>query len=118
MTATAVKLEYEITPQALKALIDLEMDTVIILDIRDHAAYQMEHLPNACCVPLDNLEENAGYLPKDKLIVTYCGDGECGQALRAALDLAQRGFHVRHLLGGMKEWTRRGYPVVDSSQAW
>lgn len=118
MTATVVKSKYEITPETLKALIDLHIDAVTLVDIRDHGAYRQGHLPDACCVPLEELEENEDYLPKDKLIVAYCEGGACGQSLRAALELAQRGYRAQHLAGGLTEWTRRGFPVEASSQAW
>jgi len=114
------KLEYEATPFGLKEILDQAPDEVVVVDVRDAESYAEGHLPGARSIPLDQLVSSYSSLPKEKLIVAYCGDIACGLSTKAALDLAQKGFRVQHLLGGIAEWTRKGFPVEgpSQSQAW
>ena len=44
----------------------------ILLDTRNRDAFASGHIPGALCGPVDELEELAAALPRDKEIVTYC----------------------------------------------
>jgi rhodanese-related sulfurtransferase len=118
------KLAYEATPYGLKKMIDDAPTEVLVIDVRDAESFADAHIPGARSVPLETLVPTLSSLPKDRLIVTYCGDIACAMSTRAALELAQKGFSVQRLLGGLTEWTRKGYPVEagegapESSQAW
>ena len=50
-------------------------------------------------------------LPKDKTLVTYCANLTCALAPKAALVLAEKGFKVMELMGGIATWTETGFPV-------
>ena len=45
---------------------------VVIVDVRDEGAYKASHIKGAKLIPLAQVEQRAGELPKDKLIITYC----------------------------------------------
>jgi 3-mercaptopyruvate sulfurtransferase SseA len=49
-----------------------EAGTVVIVDVRDEAAYKASHIKGARSIPLSRFNDRIGELPKDKLIVTYC----------------------------------------------
>ena len=103
------KLAYESTPHALKHALDA--GTVLVLDVRTPDAFAREHIPGARNIPQAELPANFGKLPKDKTLVTYCWNITCALATRAALELAQKGFPVQELFGGIEEWKRSGFPV-------
>jgi rhodanese-related sulfurtransferase len=44
----------------------------ILVDARDRASYEKEHIPGAISMPPGEIEENFGRLDKSKEIVTYC----------------------------------------------
>lgn len=44
----------------------------LIVDVRDENTYKTSHIKGAKSVPLQQFEQRAGELPKDKLIITYC----------------------------------------------
>lgn len=109
------KLEYEIAPAALKKLLDTPMHNVCVLDVRGAEQHAAGHIPGALSIPLDAPVSDFYSLPKDKMIVTYDADIASGLSIQAALELAQRGFPVQHLIGGFAEWSRRGFPVETAA---
>jgi rhodanese-related sulfurtransferase len=115
-------LEYEITPTGLKSLLERRPNNVLVLDVRDAAQFEAGHIPGARNIPLETLPGAFYSLPKDQLIVACCSDFACGMSMQASLELAQKGFQVQRLIGGIAEWSRRGYPLETSShaesQAW
>ena len=115
------KLEYEITPAGLKKLLDHMPNNVCLVDVREAEQYDAGHIPGARSIPIETMVASFYSLPKDKMIVTYCADLACGLSPQAALELAQKGFQVQHLVGGFAEWTRKGFPIETApapSQAW
>jgi len=114
VTLTAVdfftaKLQFEATPYGLKNAEN--PSEYFILDVRDAESFAKEHIPGATNVPLVDLTKKLATLPKDKTIVTYCWHHDCAAAPKAALELAQRGFKVKDLCGGIKAWKEAGFPV-------
>lgn len=107
----AAKLSYEASPSELKETLDRAPHLVFVVDVRPREAFDAGHIPNARSVPMEDLAAAYAALPKNRTVVTYCGDISCGLSLRAALQLAQKGFRVKRLLGGLAEWSRRGFPV-------
>lgn len=45
---------------------------VTVIDVRDADAYMAGHIPGALHIPLTRIEGEIPYLPRTKLIVTYC----------------------------------------------
>lgn len=50
----------------------LETKQVTIIDVRDADSYKARHIPGSLHIPLSYIAGEVPYLPKDKLIVTYC----------------------------------------------
>ena len=48
-------------------------------------------------------------------VVTYCWGPGCNGATRAALALAELGFVVREMIGGLEYWIREGFPVQTAA---
>jgi len=108
----AAKLAYEMTPWTLKRLVvDQKVDTHLVLDVRSPEHFAQAHIPTAINIPLADLVPMLKTLPKNKILVTYCGSITCSLAPKAALELAQKGFKVVELLGGIQEWQDNGFPV-------
>lgn len=107
----STRLECEVAPADLKRLLESDPGRVFVVDIRDRKAYDAGHVPTARNIPIEELDAALPGLPRRLPVVTYCGDIACGQSLRAALELAQAGFQVRALYGGLTEWSRKGYPL-------
>ncbi|MFI5361035.1 MAG: rhodanese-like domain-containing protein [Elusimicrobiota bacterium] len=108
------KLEYEATPYGLMSTLDTAPESVLVLDVRDEKAYHQEHIPGAKSLPTEDIVARLATLPKDRVLVTYCWDMTCALAPKAALELAQKGFKVQFLAGGIAEWKKKGYSIAKS----
>ena len=107
----SAKLAYEMTPWALKSILEKTPEQIVLLDVRNADMFAASHIKGAKNIPLADLVAKLATLPKDKTIVTYCGDLTCGLAPKAALELAQKGFKVKELVGGIDVWSAKGFPV-------
>ena len=107
----SAKLAYEMTPWALKSILEKTPEQIVLLDVRNVDMFAVQHIKGAINIPLVELVSKLATLPKDKTIVTYCGDLTCGLAPKAALELAQKGFKVMELVGGIDVWSKKGFPV-------
>jgi rhodanese-related sulfurtransferase len=105
------KLNFEMTPYSLKNHLDKGHKDFIVLDVRASEDFNAGHIPGALSMPLADLAGKLATLPKDKTIVTYCGNITCSLAPKAALKLAQSGYKVMELFGGFSTWQEKGFPV-------
>lgn len=81
----------------------LAPDTMRI-DVRTKDEYSLGTIPGFVNIPIDELREHLGELPKDKPIVVTCAVGLRGYL--AYRILVQNGFtNVRNLSGGYKTWS-------------
>ena len=44
----------------------------VLLDTRGREPFASGHIPGALCAPIDELDQLAPHLPKDRELVTYC----------------------------------------------
>jgi rhodanese-related sulfurtransferase len=109
------KLDYEASPHGLQEILQEAPGSVVIVDVRDEESFRKEHIHGARNIPAANIVKRLADLPKDRTIVTYCWDMTCALAPKAALELAQKGFKVQFLAGGIEEWKRKGYSVKRSA---
>ena len=69
------------------------------IDVRYPSEYQYDHLPGARNIPLSEIRNAFGALDMDEEYIVYCQSGRRSSA--AAFLLAQRGYHVYLLEGGL-----------------
>ena len=82
-----------------------EADTVLI-DVREHTEFALEHIRGARLMPLWRLDASA--LPKGKRIVLCCASGNRSQTAARRLDIDG----LAHLEGGLAAWKAAGLPMV------
>lgn len=104
-----------ITVEELKPLYD--RGEVTLIDVRDVDSFLRAHIPGALQIPLARVDGETPYLPKGKMIVTYCtcpAEESSGQAVQI---LAYRGINAAALQGGLEAWQRHGYPIGSGMPA-
>ena len=88
--------------------------SLMIVDVRTPAEIQESGaVPNAVHIPVDQLDQHIGDIPKAGEVVFYCGGG--GRASRAAQSLWNAG-HRRVFYFGMRDWKRRNLPTVKTAK--
>lgn len=87
----------------------------IAIDVRGSVPHKLGHIEGAVWMPLGLLNQRAGELSQEKLIVPYCTCKAEDVSLEAAMVLAnQHGFtRVAVLKGGYPAWKDAGLPVVE-----
>jgi rhodanese-related sulfurtransferase len=113
----AAKLAHETDPADLAAA-RAAGRAPLVLDVRNHAAWEQGHLPQAQHVPLAQLAERiGGFAPDTETeVVVYCWGPGCNGSTRGALVLAELGYsNVKELIGGYEYWVREGFAVVGGA---
>lgn len=89
----------------------LKRGTAVLLDVRPAREFEAGHIAGAVSIPLDELEQRLGELPRDRRIITYCRGTYCLFADEAVALLRKHGFQAERLDGGWPEWLVEGRPV-------
>jgi len=89
----------------------IERGEAAVLDVRPAEEYAAGHIPGATSLPLPELGQRLGELPRDVEIVAYCRGPYCVLAPEALMILRTKGFTARRLEDGFPEWRLAGLPV-------
>ncbi|MBP7735758.1 MAG: FAD-dependent oxidoreductase [Spirochaetes bacterium] len=82
----------------------LDQSDTMLIDVRTPGEFQGGTIPGAVNIPVDDLRERLGSIPKDKKIVIFCAVGLRGYV--AGRMMLQSGFtSVRNLSGGYKTYS-------------
>ena len=100
----------DITPRELAAKLQNGED-VVMVDVREAHEWNAGHVEGAQHIPLAQVQQRLGEIPKDREIVMICRSGARSEHARRFL--AQSGFtRVKNLVGGMQRWARDVDPSV------
>jgi rhodanese-related sulfurtransferase/DNA-binding transcriptional ArsR family regulator len=98
------------TDELLRRLSD--GDTVV-LDVRPEPEYVGGHLPGAVHIPLEELADRLGELPRTREVVAYCRGRYCVLAHDAVRLLTAEGFRASRAADGVLEWRVAGQDLVQ-----
>ncbi|WKN48631.1 rhodanese-like domain-containing protein [Nocardioides sp. Arc9.136] len=85
---------------------------LVVLDVREPVEWEHGHIEGAVHVPLMDLPQRLGDLPVGQTLVV-CKVG--GRSAQAVGYLAQQGYDVVNLDGGMLDWEAAGRPMVSEN---
>ena len=103
------KLKYETDACDLFTALSAQ-ERVIVVDARSSEAFTVEHIPAAINIPHREMSRKTpAHLDKSVRYVVYCDGIGCNASTKGALKMAQLGFSVKELLGGLEWWRRDGY---------
>ena len=89
---------------------------VVVLDVRPADEFAAGHIPGALSIPLDELDEQLGRLPRELTIVAYCRGPYCVLAPLAIEKLRAAGFDSRRLADGLPEWRLAALPISHGEE--
>jgi adenylyltransferase/sulfurtransferase len=99
------------TVHELKELRDAG-DDHFLLDVREPHEQAICRIDGATLIPLGELENRTGELPKNKRILVHCKSG--GRSARAVSRLRELGFNdVWNVSGGIIAWAREIDPKMS-----
>jgi DNA-binding transcriptional ArsR family regulator len=84
---------------------------VVILDVRPEPEYAAGHLPGAIHIPLEELAERIGELPRNHEVVAYCRGQFCVLAHDAVRLLNAEGVSASRATDGVLEWRLAGVAI-------
>ncbi|MDX1491629.1 MAG: rhodanese-like domain-containing protein [Pseudohongiellaceae bacterium] len=102
------------TVSAQQAVMQINRENAVVLDIRDKKEFDAGHIVDAIHIPLNKLATRVSELEKHKQapIVIACKLGQ--HSIDAVKVLKQAGFEkVVRLSGGMTEWRSQNLPIVQ-----
>lgn len=112
----AARLAFQTDVSDVRASIGSGNPGFTLVDSRGEAGWQQAHVPGAVHLPTADIPARAEDLLDPSLpVVTYCWGPGCNGATRAALALAQLGYQVKEMIGGIEYWIREGFPVESAT---
>jgi rhodanese-related sulfurtransferase len=85
-----------------------------VIDARIARAYRDGHIPGATHMTADAVKRSALLaLPSAPFIIVYGSDALRMEAVRTAHAVADQGFAVKLLSGGIAAWVAQGFPVAE-----
>lgn len=101
----------QITAQQLAERLNTD-DSPLVLDVRNPDEHDAWRIPGSVNIPLADLAERLRELPRDRELVVHCAAG--ARSAQAAALLADAGYPVADLAGGMGSWAEV-YDTVEIS---
>ncbi len=87
---------------------------VTVLDVRPKDEFEMDHLPGAVNIPLEELESRLSEVNPAQEVIAYCRGPYCVLSFEAVAALRKRGIKARRLEDGLPEWRAAGLPLERS----
>jgi rhodanese-related sulfurtransferase len=100
----------DIDPEAARLLVQ---SGALLVDVREDEEWEAGHAPEAVHLAMGLVPDRMAELPADRTVVCVCRVG--GRSGAVASALAEAGFDVRNVDGGMLAWESAGFPVVTDS---
>ena len=87
-----------------------EKGAAYLLDVRNPSEYRLDHIEGAVNIPLDELRDRMGEVPKDQEVWAYCAVGQ--RSYYAARALSQYGYDIKTLSGGFITFALKEAPKL------
>ncbi len=85
---------------------------LLVLDVRSAKDYELCHVPGAIHLPHRQISPaTTASFDRSALLITYCWGPGCNSSTKAAAKLAELGFEVKEMIGGLEYWRQEGCPV-------
>jgi rhodanese-related sulfurtransferase len=86
---------------------------VALFDVRSHGYYEKGtmRIKGSSRLEPNGVHQNVVELPKDKELVLYCTCAREATSVKVAHALAEQGFRVSVIRGGLRAWKKAGLPL-------
>ncbi|WP_017595411.1 rhodanese-like domain-containing protein [Nocardiopsis potens] len=90
-------------------------DDGYLLDVREQDEWAAGRAPQAVHIPLSELAQRAGEIPRDRQVYVVCRVG--GRSAQAVQALNEAGWRAANVAGGMQAWALTGRPMTADGGA-
>ncbi|MFW6078169.1 MAG: rhodanese-like domain-containing protein [Gemmatimonadota bacterium] len=109
------RLSLETDPADVHLDLERAPDRIHVIDVRAEEHYERCHVPGSINLPYRRMDEaSTADLDRGRTLVTYCWGPGCNAAEKGAARLAELGFRVKVMIGGIEYWRHEGYAVEGS----
>ncbi|MEB3234355.1 MAG: MBL fold metallo-hydrolase [Cyanobacteriota bacterium] len=113
-----VQRSYGGLPELPPAWVAEHRSALTLLDVRslEEVSGPDGHVPESLLIPLPELEQRLGEIPRERPVVVLCHSGS--RSALATQQLLKAGFaNVANLRGGLRRWGEEGYPLEGAITA-
>lgn len=111
----AARLAFHTDVSDVHAALESGEPGFVLVDSRGVDAWAQGRIAGAIHLPTAEIPARApGLLDPAGPVITYCWGPGCDGATRAALALAQLGYQVKEMIGGLEYWIREGFAVESA----
>lgn len=90
----------------------------VLADVRGPTLFAAGHVAGAVNIPHRTMTaERMAEYPASTLFVVYCAGPHCNGANKAAVRLAQLGYRVKEMIGGITGWRDEGFALESGGNA-
>jgi len=82
----------------------------VVVDVREPYEFEAGHAAGAIHIPLGDLSERLGEVPRETPVYVICAAG--GRSLQGAAFLERNGVEAVNVTGGMNAWQQAGLPTA------
>ena len=100
-----------LTPKDLASLLDISLDEIDLIDVRNISEYEEVHIPKARLIPLPTLPLRIDEIDTKKQIIFICRSG--GRSAQACTLLEKENIPSYNLVGGMNDFEKE-FPMKVS----
>jgi rhodanese-related sulfurtransferase len=108
MTESIVNIEVNEAVQEIES-------GAFILDVREDDEFAAGRIQGAVQIRLSEIPDRLSDIDHARTVVCVCRVG--GRSARATFFLAEGGFHVKNLAGGMLAWAEAGLPMESDGDS-
>ena len=110
------KLALEIDPSDLYDALGREAN-IIVVDARPPFKFEHERIPGAINLPHKTINaESTAALDRSTIYIVYCDGVGCNASTKGCLNLANLGFEVKEMIGGIEYWKVDGFPTEGTAK--
>ena len=88
----------------------------VVIDVRTVAEWNAKHIEDSLNLPLNNLHQNSGSIPKGRRVVVHCAAGYRSAIAASILENAGVGG-VTDLVGGLAAWEASNLATVSTLES-
>lgn len=112
------RLAFETDPADVRLDLERAPDRIQVIDVRAPEQFEVCHVPGAVNLPHRRIDAKATRaLDATRTQVVYCWGPGCNAAQKGAARLAELGFRVKEMIGGLEYWRQEGHPVGGTEGA-